>query len=398
MTETTGNSAFGDAVARAEAVRKFMAKHMISGEDYGIIPSAGNKPSLFKPGAQKLMSAFGLGSVIKSHERIFENNMLMYEVTVTLINKGTGQTEAEGVGCCSSGERRYSRQSVSDVANTLLKMAKKRALVDAVIDATGASCIFTQDVEDMDFGAPQRSAPAPAPRPNFQAQPRPRATAPAQPPAQPQPRTARPTEQDIQQLWVIASEIPENVLRDRFGLTSRAQSWNLSAQQVERLAADMLEYLGQNANRPAQPAQPAPTAAPEALLFEIPQGTPRAKCRSCGAAIYWIKTRNGKNMPVNADGSSHFSTCPNAEGHRRTEPRPPAPEQPQQQALAAHHKALFATVNAAGLPIAREKMIAAINNYLQKTRGFQPIASRKQLTQPQIATLITAIETGGLRW
>jgi hypothetical protein len=54
------------------------------------------------------------------------------------------------------------------------------------------------------------------------------------------------------------------------------------------------------------------------------------KCRSCGAEIVWLKTINGKNMPVDAetfeDGdelfepkrhTSHFATCPDAEKFRR---------------------------------------------------------------------------------
>jgi hypothetical protein len=41
------------------------------------------------------------------------------------------------------------RTNPADVANTILKMAKKRAQVDAVITATAASDIFTQDIEDL---------------------------------------------------------------------------------------------------------------------------------------------------------------------------------------------------------------------------------------------------------
>ncbi len=63
-----------------------------------------------------------------------------------------------------------------------------------------------------------------------------------------------------------------------------------------------------------------------------------SKCKSCGAEIHWLKTRAGKNMPVDVpdfeDGEianealttavefnpdymvSHSSTCPNAKKHR----------------------------------------------------------------------------------
>lgn len=52
-------------------------------------------------------------------------------------------------------------------------------------------------------------------------------------------------------------------------------------------------------------------------LFEIPPGTPIATCRSCRENIRWIVTGNGRRMPVNLDGSSHFATCPDADQHRR---------------------------------------------------------------------------------
>jgi hypothetical protein len=40
-------------------------------------------------------------------------------------------------------------EDIADVFNTVLKMGKKRAFVDAVLSATAASDIFTQDIEEM---------------------------------------------------------------------------------------------------------------------------------------------------------------------------------------------------------------------------------------------------------
>jgi hypothetical protein len=52
------------------------------------------------------------------------------------------------------------------MANTVLKMAKKRALVDAVLTVLGASDIFTQDIEDMEPQTTQQvRKPEPAPGP-----------------------------------------------------------------------------------------------------------------------------------------------------------------------------------------------------------------------------------------
>jgi hypothetical protein len=55
------------------------------------------------------------------------------------------------------------------------------------------------------------------------------------------------------------------------------------------------------------------------------------RCRSCQALIVWLKTKAGRMMPVNYDGTvieldthyvhgrhtSHFATCPNALKHRK---------------------------------------------------------------------------------
>lgn len=58
--------------------------------------------------------------------------------------------EAEGIGSCNSKERKYIKQDSYSIINTILKMAKKRAFVDAVLSATRSSGIFTQDIEDLD--------------------------------------------------------------------------------------------------------------------------------------------------------------------------------------------------------------------------------------------------------
>jgi len=55
------------------------------------------------------------------------------------------------------------------------------------------------------------------------------------------------------------------------------------------------------------------------LTFEIPEGTKPVPCRSCATPIYFIpRPRDpSKKHPVNADGISHFATCPEAEAFRK---------------------------------------------------------------------------------
>jgi hypothetical protein len=143
-----------EAGRRIDMLKQFVREHMVEGEDYGVIPGASSKPTLFKPGAEKLNAIFGLAVVLEISNRVedWDAGFAAYEVKVTLMNKRTGGVEAEGIGSCNSRERKYKNQDAANVANTLLKMAKKRALIDATLSATRASGMFTQDLEDIDFG------------------------------------------------------------------------------------------------------------------------------------------------------------------------------------------------------------------------------------------------------
>lgn len=40
-------------------------------------------------------------------------------------------------------------------------------------------------------------------------------------------------------------------------------------------------------------------------------------CRGCRATVYWFITPKGKRSPHDADGVSHFATCPRAQRFRK---------------------------------------------------------------------------------
>lgn len=148
-----------EAGRRIRMLKEFVREHMVDGEDYGVIPGTSTKPTLLKAGAEKLNAIFGLAPVVEVTNRVedWDTGFVSYEVKVTLLNKRTTIVEAEGIGLCNSRERRYKNQDAANVANTLLKMAKKRALIDATLSATRASGLFTQDLEDMDRTEEDRS-------------------------------------------------------------------------------------------------------------------------------------------------------------------------------------------------------------------------------------------------
>jgi hypothetical protein len=139
-----------EAKERIDLLQQFVKEMMKEGLDYGIIEGF-RKPTLLKPGAEKLCDIFGFSKHVDIVNRMenWEKGIFAYEVKVTLVSKQTGYMEAEGIGTCNNKEQSFIDQNPFSLVNTLLKMAKKRALIDAVLSATRASGLFTQDIEDL---------------------------------------------------------------------------------------------------------------------------------------------------------------------------------------------------------------------------------------------------------
>lgn len=139
-----------EARERISMLQSFVKEMMIPKVDYGFIPNC-DKPALFKSGAEKLCDIFGFSKQVEILNRVeeWEKGLFHYEIKTILINKRTGMIEAEGIGSCNSKERKYIKQDSYSIINTILKMAKKRAFVDAVLSATRSSGIFTQDIEEL---------------------------------------------------------------------------------------------------------------------------------------------------------------------------------------------------------------------------------------------------------
>lgn len=135
-------------IASFQAVVKNTLK---DGHDYGVIPGTGAKPTLLKPGAEKILMLLGLTSEYELIEKITDYKKGFFAFTVKCIVYRNDQKITEGVGHANTRERRYTSgkvQGAYTLANTVLKMAKKRAQVDAVLTVASLSEIFTQDLED----------------------------------------------------------------------------------------------------------------------------------------------------------------------------------------------------------------------------------------------------------
>ena len=193
-------------LGQVQLIQQVMGATMRDGEHFGKIPGCGDKPTLLKPGAEKLCLTFRLAPAYAVEEKQLERGHREYRVLCTLSSILTGAFVGQGVGVCTSMEGKYryrqgqgeptdrpvpraywdlrqedpakaqeiiggkgfstkkvegkgwmickggektEHDNPADHYNTVLKMAKKRALVDAVLTATAASDIFTQDLEDI---------------------------------------------------------------------------------------------------------------------------------------------------------------------------------------------------------------------------------------------------------
>lgn len=160
-----------------------LLKHVMKKDvHYGTIPGT-KKPTLYKPGAEKITASFRL--VPRSTvEDLSGPDFFRYRVRVELFNR-EGVSLGEGVGECSTLEEKYMwraavckeefdatpedhkrvkyakgqggshytvqqiRTNAADIANTVLKMADKRAYIAVVLKTTAASDVFDQDLEDL---------------------------------------------------------------------------------------------------------------------------------------------------------------------------------------------------------------------------------------------------------
>jgi hypothetical protein len=176
------------------------------GGDYGVIPGT-KKKTLLKSGSDKLCELYGLYDEyqVLSTVEDWEKGLFDYTLKCILKSRRDDSMVGAGVGSCSSWESKYrwrdskrvcpkcssdaiikgkeeygggwicfakkggcgakftdkdpsiigqvlgrvENPDIIDAKNTVLKMAKKRAKIDAVIGVTRSSGIFTQDMDDV---------------------------------------------------------------------------------------------------------------------------------------------------------------------------------------------------------------------------------------------------------
>ena len=110
VLETTNNMmpalTIHEAADRYNALVEFTKSVMKNGKDYGEIPGTA-KPTLLKPGAEKLCTLFGFVPKFIELEGTadFTEGLIFYRYRCELYRHG--ELAGEGVGSCNSKEKKY---------------------------------------------------------------------------------------------------------------------------------------------------------------------------------------------------------------------------------------------------------------------------------------------------
>ena len=141
-----------EVAADVATLQEVMRAALVEGQHYGTIPGT-PRPTLYKAGAEWLLKWAGYGHElerveVERHEQTGAKFAVTYRCRVHLLHD-TAATVATCDGYAGYDESRWRASGW----NTILKMAQKRALVGAALQATGASGLFTQDLEDGDHTA-----------------------------------------------------------------------------------------------------------------------------------------------------------------------------------------------------------------------------------------------------
>lgn len=178
IIDTVEIDTIANTMAKIQQMQAVVQKTLKVEHDYGKVPGT-TKPTLLKPGGEKICMLFGLNPEYEFLQTTedYDKEFFTYNIRCTLYRNG--QPVAQGVGSCNSKEKKYRFINVDEIpenyigpteqitdkygrvkykinnpdicslVNTILKMAKKRAFIDAVLQVASLSEVFTQDVEDM---------------------------------------------------------------------------------------------------------------------------------------------------------------------------------------------------------------------------------------------------------
>ena len=199
-------------IAHLEAIHDLKKRAMIEGIDYGVTPGTKSKPTLFKPGAEKLQMRFGLSPRFATTKTYSADGHLSVETTCFI----SGQFVGEADSSCSTRESKYAWRTgarlcprcgkdsiikgkdeygggwicfakrggcgakftdadtsitgqqagrvvnpdLADSYNTVIRMAQKRAYVGAIRLACCCSSLFDEEIPGLTEGEIPNDPPA----------------------------------------------------------------------------------------------------------------------------------------------------------------------------------------------------------------------------------------------
>lgn len=217
--QSTQSMTVSEIHRQIQLIQEVMKNEMKEGEHYGTVPGCGDKKVLLKSGAEKLNLLFKMAPRFKVENVDLGNGHREVRITTELYHIVTGKFLGEGLGSCSTLESKYRYRNagrkcpaceqetiikgkqeygggwicfakkggcgakfkdgdtvielqaagrldnpdIADTYNTVLKIGKKRSMVDAALTVTAASDLFTQDIEEnAEIEQPTKAQPAPA--------------------------------------------------------------------------------------------------------------------------------------------------------------------------------------------------------------------------------------------
>ena len=213
LPAATGQMSVPQLKEQVQVIQLVLRDVMKKGTHFDALPGCGEKPVLLKAGAEKIGMVFRIGSEPEV-DREFDGFDTHFHIKCRMFDIRTGNTLGYGVGEGSTSESKWAwrravcheefeaametrrrihwqrkyrgegfeaveqvRQNPSDIINTVLKMACKRAEIDGIRKVTACSDVFDQDLDEDHIRAAVGEEPA---EPRYQQPQRKAATPPAE--------------------------------------------------------------------------------------------------------------------------------------------------------------------------------------------------------------------------
>jgi len=160
-------------------VEVFIGEALEAGIDFGLIPGT-TSPTLFEPGASKILNLFNACDDPEIIRFLETDRLISITVKSYIKHRLSGLVLATGIGACSTTETKYKYRWVEnpeeygfdrsglkakqeskrllfripnpeweELINTVLKMAKKRAMVDAAQDLPGVASALRKRYQEL---------------------------------------------------------------------------------------------------------------------------------------------------------------------------------------------------------------------------------------------------------